>query len=113
MITLGDATRMSGDDEQMVPNPLIYAIDNLKTRTENAVSETPNMDAPTESIGPGPAWTGSTARGVHDDYLAPHAQAVKSALDNLVQDVEDAKSDLDPMVSEGVARAIRVDLEMR
>ena len=104
---------MSGDDEQMVANPLLHAIDNLKTRTENAVSETPNMDAPTESIGSGPAWTGPTARGVRDDYLAPHAQAVKSALDNLVQDVEDAKADLDPMVTEGVARAIRVDLQMR
>lgn len=96
-----------------VPNPLLSAIDGLITRTENAVSETPNMNSPTESIGPGPAWTGPTARALHDDYLAPHAEAVKTALTNLVQDVEDAKGDIEPMVSEGVARAIRYELQMR
>ena len=104
---------MSGDDENLVPNPLLGAIDRLKTRTENAVDETPHMDGPTESSGPGPAWTGSTARGVHDDYLSPHAEAVKSALNHIVSDVEDARSDLEPEVSEGAAEAIRVDLQIR
>jgi hypothetical protein len=96
-----------------VPNPLLSAIDGLITRTETAVSETPHIDGPTESIGPGPAWTGATARAVHDDHLAPHAEAVKTSLNHLVQDVEDAKGDIDPMVSEGVARAIRYELQMR
>ncbi|TDC54433.1 hypothetical protein E1212_03055 [Jiangella ureilytica] len=96
-----------------VPNPFISAMNGLKTRTENAVEATPNMDAPTRSIGEGPAWTGSKARQVHDDYLGPNAGPVKSALSNLVADVEAAIAELDPMVSEGTARAMRYDLQMR
>ncbi|RIQ20872.1 hypothetical protein [Jiangella rhizosphaerae] len=96
-----------------VPNPFISAMEGLKTRTSNAVEDTPNMDAPTGSIGEGPAWTGSKAREVHDDYLAPNAGPVKTALNNLVADVEAAIAELDPMVPEGTARAMRYDLQMR
>lgn len=96
-----------------VPNPFISAMEGLKTRTSNAVAETPNMDAPTGSIGEGPAWTGRNARAVHDDYLAPNAAPVKSALNELVNDVEEKIATLDPMVSEGAARAMRADLESR
>lgn len=106
---------MSGDDsdEVMVPNPLLHAIDSLKTRTETAVSETPNMNEPTGSIGPGPAWTGPAARQVHDDHLALHAEAVASALNHIVQDVEDAKGDIESPISANLARVIRYDLQMR
>jgi len=106
---------MSGndDDEQMVPNPLLNAIDFVISRTETAVEDTPYMDSPAESIGDGPAWTGPTGRGGHDDYLAPHAQAVKSALNNLVGDVQDAKNAIEPEVTQATARAIRIDLQTR
>ncbi|WP_157987435.1 hypothetical protein [Jiangella endophytica] len=100
-------------DERMVPNPFISAMEGLKTRTSNAVEDTPNMDGPTGSIGDGPAWTGSKARQLHDDYLAPNAQPVKTALGELVGDVEEKIATLDPEVSEGAARAMRIDLQTR
>ncbi|TDD73012.1 hypothetical protein E1262_00530 [Jiangella aurantiaca] len=96
-----------------VPNPFISAMEGLKTRTSNAVEDTPNMDAPTQAIGDGPAWTGSKARQLHDDYLAPNAQPVKTALNGLVGDVEEKIATLDPTVPEGTARAMRYDLQMR
>ncbi|TDE15931.1 hypothetical protein [Jiangella asiatica] len=102
-----------GDDVNMVPNPYISAMEGLVTRTENAVADTPNMDAPTESIGEGPAWSGSKARQIHDDYLSPNAGPVKTALNQLVGDVEEKKGELDPEVPEGTARAMRYDLQMR
>lgn len=101
------------DDVRMVPNPFISAMEGLLTRTENAVSETPNMDAPTEAIGDGPAWTGSKARQIHDDYLSPNAGPVKSALNGLADDVQEKINELEPEVSEGAARAMRIDLQMR
>lgn len=101
------------DEQRMVPNPLISAMQALVTRAETAVDETPNMDAPTETIGEGPAWTGTKARQTHDDHLSPNAGPVKSALNHLVEDVQAKMSELDPLVSEGVAKAIRVDLQMR
>ncbi|WP_046771492.1 hypothetical protein [Jiangella alkaliphila] len=100
-------------NDRMVPNPFISAMESLKTRTSNAVAETPNMDAPAGSIGPGPAWTGVKARQIHDDYLAPNAQPLKTALSELVGDVEEKIGTLDPEVSEGAARAMRMDLETR
>lgn len=101
------------DDVNMVPNPFISAMEGLLTRTENAVEATPNMDGPTGSIGEGPAWTGSKARGVHDDYLSPNAGPVKSALEGLAADVQETINGLDPEVPEGVARSMRYDLQMR
>lgn len=97
----------------MVPNPYVSAMDGLVTRTETAVEETPDMDAPAEAIGDGPAWTGSKARQIHDDYLAPNANPVRVALNNLVSDVQTRRAEFDPMVPEHVARAIRFELESR
>lgn len=97
----------------MVPNPLISAMEGLVTRTENAVSETPNMDGPTGTIGEGPAWTGAKAREMQDDYLSPNAQPVRTALQGLVDDVETKMGELDEEVSEGTARMMRNDLATR
>ncbi|NEE02787.1 hypothetical protein [Phytoactinopolyspora halotolerans] len=104
---------MCDDQENMVPNPMVSAMNSLITRTENAVEETPNMDDPTESIGEGPAWTGSKAREIHDDYLSPNAEPVRSALNDLVSDVQTRQGELEPEVSEGVARMMRNDLAHR
>ncbi|WP_166353194.1 hypothetical protein [Phytoactinopolyspora limicola] len=104
---------MSGADERMVANPYLHALDRLATRAENAVDGTPNIDHPTESIGDGPAWTGSTARQVHEDHLAPHAAAVRSALRHLVEDIEQRRSEFDPTVPESIAEVIRIELENR
>jgi hypothetical protein len=101
------------DEERMVPNPYLAAIQRLVTRTETAVDETPNMDAPTESIGEGPAWTGRKAREIHDDYLSPNAEPVRIALNNLVSDVETRKGEIDPEVTERMARLIQNDLLYR
>ncbi|WP_129668076.1 hypothetical protein [Phytoactinopolyspora endophytica] len=101
---------MSGDEEDMVSNPMISAMGSLITRTENAVEETPNIDDPTGSIGEGPAWTGSKARQIHDDYLSPNADPVRSALNNLVDDVQTRQGELDPEVTEETARIMRNDL---
>ncbi|WP_123788386.1 hypothetical protein [Phytoactinopolyspora halophila] len=90
---------------------MISAIESLIRRTENAVDETPHIDDPTESIGEGPAWTGARARETHDEHLAPLAEPVKSALNNLVGDVEAAKNELDPEVTESVAQVMRFELE--
>jgi hypothetical protein len=102
-----------GDDERMVPNPYVTALEQLKTRAETAVSDTPDIDDPAQSIGDGPAWTGSAAREVHDDYLAPHADPVRSALSGLVTDIEDRIAEFDATVPEGVAEVIRIELETR
>lgn len=101
------------DDEDMVPNPMKSAMDSLVTRTENAVSETPNMESPTGTIGDGPGWTGQEARKVHDDYLSPNSGPVKSALNSLVEDVTTKQGGLDDEVSRGTADAMRIDLETR
>lgn len=104
---------MSGDDENMVPNPYISAMEGLVARTEDAVAETPNMDGPTGTIGEGPAWTGANAEQMHDDYLAPHAQPVRAALNHLVEDVRAKMSELDEEVPEDTARSMRIDLDTR
>ncbi|NED96320.1 hypothetical protein G1H11_13480 [Phytoactinopolyspora alkaliphila] len=104
---------MCDEEERMVPNPYLAAMDSLIRRTENAVEDTPNMDAPTDSIGEGPAWTGRKAREIHDDYLSPNADPVRTALNDLVSDVETRKGEFDAEVPEGVANAIRADLNYR
>lgn len=101
---------MNDTDERLVPNPYVQALEQLKARVESAVAETPPMEAPTAAIGDGTAWTGSFARQTHDDYLAPNASAVSAALGELVGDVDERKADHEPMVSEDVAEAIRIEL---
>ncbi|NDL58933.1 hypothetical protein [Phytoactinopolyspora mesophila] len=103
---------MCGEGERLVPNPYVTALERLKSRAETAVADTPNMDGPAEAIGDGPAWTGSAARDVHDDYLAPHADPVRSALNRLVEDIENRKSAFEPLVTEGLAEVLRIELEM-
>jgi hypothetical protein len=103
---------MGGEDERLVPNPYVTALERLKSRAETAVADTPNMDGPADAIGDGPAWTGSAARDVHDHYIAPHADQVRSALNHLVQDIEERKAEFDPLVPEGIAEVIRIELEM-
>jgi hypothetical protein len=98
---------MSGDDEELVQHPYYTAMSSLITRTENAVSDTPNLDDPASSIGEGPAWTGSKAREIHDDYLGPHADSVRTALDNLVSDVQERQRHYDQLVTESEAESLR------
>lgn len=99
-----------------VPNPVIGWLQSLLGRVQAAQAAIPTIDAPTSSIGPGPAWTGSTARGVHDHDLAPHAKPFKDALDELDDQVSAKIAEVrssEPTVSAGVAKAMRLDYEFR
>lgn len=110
----------SDGTERMVPNPMIPALHALLGRVEAAADNTPSFDGPAESIGgsvgdtvAGKVWTGTKAREVHDNYLAPWAPRLRRALEDVVDDVAARLAELPEEVPEGVAEAIRADLQSR
>lgn len=107
---------MTDPNSVQVPNPVLGWLQSLLSRVQTAQSAIPNIDAPTASIGPGPAWTGSKARDVHDHDLAPHAKPFKDALNALDDEVSAKIAEVrssEPTVSAGVAKAMRLDYEFR
>jgi hypothetical protein len=104
---------MAGDEEQMVPNPYKSELQRVKTTTETAVENTPDIDDPASTIGPGPAWSGPKAREVHDNEIDPYGQPIRSALANLVSDVEEKLSSMPDEVTESQATWMRNDLRWR
>lgn len=96
--------------DTMVENPELGWLRALKGTAETATAQVPTIDAPTGSIGPGPAWTGEKARSTHSDLLSPTATDLKKALTDVVGDVQDAIDAVSPReVSEATAKFMRND----
>lgn len=92
-----------------VPNPEIQWLQALLRSVEAAQQAIPTLDAPTSSIGPGPAWTGTRADKVHDNDLAPAARPFAQALKNLDSGVREQLNSVPKTVSATTAKLMRDD----
>jgi hypothetical protein len=86
---------MTGPEPANVENPTIGWLQALKASVETARAGVPDIEAPTKSIGPGPAWTGTKADETHHT-LAGMAPTLKAALNDLAADVQDAIAAVHP-----------------
>lgn len=102
---------MTSPGNQQVPNPELAWLRALLTRVQSAQSEVPDIDGPTGSIGPGPAWTGTRALAVHDQQLAPVAGQFKQALNALDTAVQEKINSTPATVTANVAKLMRLDHE--
>lgn len=100
---------MADVDNRQVPNPALEWLGQLLRRVQSAKGAIPTLDAPTSSIGPGPAWTGTKANSVHDHDLAPIARPFSQALNALEGDVNAEIAKTDKTVPASTAKMMRTD----
>ena len=98
-------------DNLQVSNPQLTWLASLLRRVQSAKAAIPSLDAPTSSIGPGPAWTGTRANSVHDHDLAPVARPFSQALNTLESDVQAEIAKTPKTVSAAEAKMMRMSYQ--